>query len=227
MRVLGAQPADWPANMLVMLHNLRNLCSCDLGAFAPDDSAANSFRVLLDEGSQIVAQVNEAQIEIELVTPQGEAGLRIVDKTLALDDEDLGDASIDETWLRTLVDRWVSFAADYQNIDPRKNSKALFEAFDQTDCHLFIDIFEYVQKHHKLSGHAQQMDMHLVLPTDYWNGSIVSTDEEGKHYLISEDPELAAKVEALPAACEIAGLEDDECGFEFRPIQFMPVRING
>ncbi|AXK44006.1 hypothetical protein [Erythrobacter aureus] len=227
MKVLGAQQPDWSANMLITLNNLRRLCSCDLGEFASDDSGPGAYRLVLDEGSQILARVSAEQIEISLISPDGQNSLRVVDKTLALDDEDLGTGVIDETWLRTLLDRWVDLAVEFENIDPRANPKALFQAFDETDCHLFVDIFEHVEGHHKKSGHEQQMEMHLVLPTDYWNGRIVSTDAENKHYLITEDDALDAKIEALPMGCEITGLEDGEFGFEFRPIHFTPVRING
>lgn len=226
MKVLGAQPEQWPAAVLVLLNNLRKACSGKLGGFEADDSAPNSYRILLPDNSQVTARVNADEIEIALVTPTGQPGVRVLDRTLALDAEDLGSGSIDETWLRTLLDRWVDLAVDYQNIDPRANPKALFQAFDDTDCHLFVDIFEHVQGHHKRSGHEQMMEMHLVLPTDYWNGRIVTTDAEGKQYLIAEDPALEAKLEALPMGCEIASMDDDGFGIEFRPVHFTPVRIN-
>lgn len=227
MIVLGTRRADWIGSVRAAVLDLVRAAE-QLSGLEPVPDTPDTYKVTLAAGGHLYLTANETKIELWRIGSDGEKKLHIRDETVAFDEEDRKVIDLSEVWLEHVIGRWLEIVADYSSVDVLSGQVAQLMALPPQSRTAVVEAYRYVADHMRRSGNPNVLSAHLTLPTDYWTANLVCTDNERRHYLISQDPKFDEMMQNLPEACEILALGDGSAGYaemQIVPLYLTQVRL--
>lgn len=180
----------------------------------------------LADGSSIQIEIINGHTEMVHFDKDGKDLLRIIDRTITLDEDDQLHVVRNAAWMRGLADRWLEIVTDAIQIDSSTDPLAQFRHLTEHQLESVKALYQALSDHFAASGQAETIDVHVAFPTDYWSGHAHGLTPDGRYLETHGNDRIPPALALLPEAVEIIPNPDALHEIAIEPLRMKPIRLH-